>query len=216
MDATLEQRRYAKGLAVRDKAVTSACQRFALQGYGGCSVADLAAAAGITRNQLFHHFNSKENLSLACVERARQCWWDDVLTPAKIYPEPIKRLVYILSKLAECHSDPDWPYARLLLVLAVSQADPPPAVGQAVQATLVEIFQELRTVLKELKRGSPLPGGFKARAVAAQLLASLLGAAALASLGDTIPTNEIYDNLSGLFTANTFSRLKASPPRDLY
>jgi len=207
MDATLEQRRYAKGLAVRDKAVTSACRQFAVQGYAGCSVADLAAAAGITRNQLFHHFSSKENLSLACIERARQCWWDDVLTPARIYPEPINRLVCVLSKLSEYHFDPDWPYARLLLVLAASQADPPPAVGQAVKAVLAEVFQELRTVLKELKRSSPLPGGFKARAVAAQLLASLLGAAALASVGDTIPANEIYDNLSGLLTANTFSRL---------
>jgi len=201
MDATIEQRRYVKGLAVRDKTITAASRMFSLKGYGGSSVADLAAAAGITRNQLFHHFNSKENLALECVVRARQNWQEDILTPAGIYPEPINRLVFIIEKLAEYHSDPDWPYARLLISLGVNQADPPPAVRQAVQEALAEVFQALRGTLKELKCGGGLPGGAKARTMAAQILATLLGAAALAAFGETIPAEETYGSLRGLFAA---------------
>lgn len=200
MEATLEQRRYAKGLAVRERAIAAASQLLAAKGYGGSSVAELAEQAGITRNQLFHHFGSKENLARECIVRARQAWTDDLLTPAGIFPEPINRLVFILDKLAEYHFDEDWPYFRLITCLAASQADQPPAVKDLVSETLAEIYQALRDLCKELKRGGGLPGGAKARVAAAQILACALGTAALAGSADVVPGVDVYWNLKALFT----------------
>jgi len=44
---------------------------FAMQGYQGTSIEDIARAAGVTRPVVYDHFGSKENIYLACVRRAR-------------------------------------------------------------------------------------------------------------------------------------------------
>jgi AcrR family transcriptional regulator len=44
---------------------------FAMQGYQGTSIEDIARASGVTRPVIYDHFGSKENIYLACVRRAR-------------------------------------------------------------------------------------------------------------------------------------------------
>jgi AcrR family transcriptional regulator len=44
---------------------------FAMQGYQGTAIEDIARAAGVTRPVIYDHFGSKEGIYLACVRRAR-------------------------------------------------------------------------------------------------------------------------------------------------
>lgn len=199
--STLEQRKYAKGLAVREKAVLASSNLFAARGFGGCSVADLAAEAAISRNQLFHHFASKENLALACVQRARLSFENEILTPATIHPNPINRLVYILDTLIKLQSE-GWPFVRLLATFAAGEEELPPEVRLAVQEALENLFNGLRALMKEVKKSGRLPGGIKARVAAAQLLTTILGAAAVAGFGDTFLGTEVLVHLRDQASAN--------------
>jgi AcrR family transcriptional regulator len=58
--------------AVREEQLLEVAEGvFAMQGYQGTSIEDIARAAGVTRPVVYDHFGSKENIYLACVRRAR-------------------------------------------------------------------------------------------------------------------------------------------------
>jgi AcrR family transcriptional regulator len=178
MDEVASRRKYAKGLEVQDHIVGVALQRFAELGYGGCSIMDLAAAAQVSKNQLFHHFGSKENIALACVERVRREWQNEVATPAQIYPEPAAQLDFILTKLAE-RLESGWPGLHMLASMAASSGSVPGAVTKAMGSVLDEIQQQLRGIIKEGRRSGAVFPGVKARVMADYIISVLLGAAVL-------------------------------------
>ena len=49
---------------------TAAIDLFVAHGYGGCSVRDIARAAGVDPALVLHYFGSKESLFLACMQAA--------------------------------------------------------------------------------------------------------------------------------------------------
>jgi AcrR family transcriptional regulator len=58
--------------AVREEQLLEVAESvFAMQGYQGTAIEDIARAAGVTRPVVYDHFGSKENIYVACVRRAR-------------------------------------------------------------------------------------------------------------------------------------------------
>src|SRR5919108_1266825 len=58
--------------AIREEQLLEVAENvFAMQGYQGTSIEEIARAAGVTRPIIYDHFGSKENIYLACVRRAR-------------------------------------------------------------------------------------------------------------------------------------------------
>ncbi len=51
---------------------------FCSRGYDGVSIEDVARAAGVSRPVIYQHYGSKEGLFLACVQRARDDFQDDL------------------------------------------------------------------------------------------------------------------------------------------
>ncbi len=58
----------------RQQIVDSAARLFARQGYHGTSMAELAAATGLTKGAFYHHFGSKEALFFAVVQSVQEKW----------------------------------------------------------------------------------------------------------------------------------------------
>lgn len=75
-------------IAVLDAAVALATE----QGLDGLSLAQLAERLGVSKSGLFAHWRSKEELQLATVERAREQWIEQVVTPALRAPRGVRRL----------------------------------------------------------------------------------------------------------------------------
>jgi AcrR family transcriptional regulator len=46
-------------------------EQFAMHGYGGASIEEIARQAGVSRPIVYDHFGDKEGMSLACLRRAR-------------------------------------------------------------------------------------------------------------------------------------------------
>ncbi len=63
-----------RGIATRERILQAAEECFAQRGYDGTSVADICAAAGVTKGGFYHHFPSKQDLFLSLLER-----WMDML-----------------------------------------------------------------------------------------------------------------------------------------
>jgi AcrR family transcriptional regulator len=71
---------------VKEKILESALGSFALKGYHGTSVKDIAQDAGVNKSLLFYYFNSKENLYKSIVHYATQ------KAKVYLYDEPDKAM----------------------------------------------------------------------------------------------------------------------------
>jgi len=60
------------GAATREQILTAAERLFAARGVDGVSMHDIAAAASVSKGNLFHHFPTKRALHLAVLQRACQ------------------------------------------------------------------------------------------------------------------------------------------------
>jgi len=57
--------------SLKDKLVEAAVETFHRQGYHGCSIGDIAQAAGAPKGSVYNHFSSKEDLAIAALEQYR-------------------------------------------------------------------------------------------------------------------------------------------------
>ena len=75
---TVKQAQSARSQAALIEAATAL---FAERGYRGTSVQAIGERAGVSRGSIFWHFDSKEGLLWAVVERAFEAWEAEVLLP---------------------------------------------------------------------------------------------------------------------------------------
>ena len=66
-------KREEKNQQTRRRIMDSALAELAANGYGGSSVNTICAAQGISKGIVYHYFESKDELYLACVEECFQC-----------------------------------------------------------------------------------------------------------------------------------------------
>ena len=130
-------------LAERRALIVEAAGRlFGERGYDGTRLADVAAAAGVTKPILYRHFDSKQALYLALLERHR----DDLGSFAGAAPEggsPVERMRAVLEvwfAYVETHS-----YAWKMLFRDTGG-------GPAIEAFRHDVHARARAVLVEMLR----------------------------------------------------------------
>ncbi|HET8614224.1 MAG TPA: TetR/AcrR family transcriptional regulator [Actinomycetales bacterium] len=75
-----------------------AVQVFTERGYDGTSMGDLAHASGLSKSSLYHHFDSKEQLLRAALDRAVEPLFAVVAEPAAQSGRAIDRLEHVVRR----------------------------------------------------------------------------------------------------------------------
>ena len=147
-----DTRGYPKGAARRQAIVEVATDLFGRLGYRGATMLQIAAACGISRAGLLHHFPSKESLLTAVLER-RDAVDGARLAAARRDPDdllaPWRELVAVTEHNASVPQ-----IVRLFAVLSAEAGD----VGHPAHAWFTRRYDDLRATLEQAGKASSAAG----------------------------------------------------------
>ena len=140
-----------KGVARADREqqiLDVAARHFGEQGYAVTSVAEVAAAAGISKPLIYQYFGSKEGLYAACLERAGALLSQEIARTAAVGEVGLARGLVTLAGVFDVLAPQPWIW-RL-----VAQADSPasPPVTPEVEAHRARILALAEEGVGELMR----------------------------------------------------------------
>jgi AcrR family transcriptional regulator len=100
-------------LSTRELVLTEAIRCFAVDGYDGTSLNDIAAGVGIKRQSLLHYFGSKDGLYREVFERMLSDWFVRLEDAINNNERGLRKVEYVLSVSFDFFADnPD--YIRLV------------------------------------------------------------------------------------------------------
>jgi TetR/AcrR family transcriptional regulator, transcriptional repressor for nem operon len=99
-------RRPAEHPIVRQRLVDAACELMLRDGFAGTGVAEICAAAGVTKGSFFHYFESKDAIGAAALMRfGAELWGAFAAAPFLVDPDPLRRVEgYIDFTIEVCRS----------------------------------------------------------------------------------------------------------------
>ena len=170
--SSIREKRHSENVEIeraRDRILSAAARLYALRGYEGTSMREIAAAAGVTKPLIYYHFESKQNLfssllreSLASC-RTQGC---EILHGDSSCAEMLRS--FLRSHVAIAREKPAV-YAFAYEVLTMSEMLP---LGFDYKAEGREIFENLVSLIEEgQRRGEFRP--IAAHAVASMPIAAL-------------------------------------------
>ena len=127
-----EPRRTAHGEASRERILEAAIELFAERGFPGASVSAICQRAGVVKTALYWHFESKQGLLSAALERAASTWIEQIQKSTYEVSEPddrLDRFVAGLRDLVENHHE----ILSLLLTMTLQRIQLEPEIHEAMQ-----------------------------------------------------------------------------------
>ena len=116
------------------------------RGYNGFSYADVAAAIGIRKASIHHHFAGKNDLVAAVVEQSRALIRAQVEQLARAEPDAIEQLRAYAGYWERCIADDSAPFC-VAAMLAAELPSLPDDVAGVVRAHFVELSEWLAHLL---------------------------------------------------------------------
>ncbi|MFI0420273.1 TetR/AcrR family transcriptional regulator [Spongiactinospora sp. 9N601] len=124
--------------------VTEARRLFAGRGYGAVGLAEIVAAAGVTKGALYHHFDGKAGLFRAVLEQVQQEVAARVAAAAERHDDPWEQLTAGCRAFLAAGSDPEVQQIMLVDGPAVLGWSEWRAMDEAASARhLAEVLQAL-------------------------------------------------------------------------
>jgi AcrR family transcriptional regulator len=164
---------YAKGDARREAIVEVATDVFGTLGYRSATMLQIAAACGISRTGLLHHFPTKESLLEAVLGRRDETSATDVPRQVGTADDDRAALARMVEVMRRNAASPA--IINLFSVLSAEAGDP----EHPAHAYFVERYAALRAglegSLQRLQARGSLVGGTDPRALATELIALMDG-----------------------------------------
>jgi AcrR family transcriptional regulator len=121
----------------RERLVAAAVELFYRRGFGAVGIDQVIATAGVTKSTFYKHFEGKDDLMVAAVQRRdeweSQAWDRAVLKLAGDPPSPARQLLAMLDVMDLWFNDPDF-HGCMFLNTAVEFPNPHDPVHQAAAA----------------------------------------------------------------------------------
>jgi AcrR family transcriptional regulator len=119
----------------RERLVAAAIGLFYRQGFSAVGIDQIIAAAGVTKTTFYKHFEGKDDLMVAAVQRRdeweSQAWSRAVLKLAG--EDPVKQLLAVLDVMDVWFNDPEY-YGCMFMNAATEFPNPNDPVHQAASA----------------------------------------------------------------------------------
>lgn len=190
----------------RDRLIEVARQLFWEKGYQATSVAEILAGAGANSGSLYHHFDTKQDLLVAVLERYRDGIGPMLLEPAwRGIVDPIEKILALLGGYRRQLLASDFRLGCPIGNLALEIAEPDPPVRDRIAGN----FDRWTDAVVECLASAELqlPDGVSPRAQARLVLAAMEGAVMLArSYRDIAPFDEAIESLRAQLEAFRVTR----------
>jgi len=135
----------------RERLVAAAVELFYRHGFGAVGVDQVIDAAGVTKSTFYKHFESKDDLMVAAVQRRdeweSQAWDRAVRRLAGDPPAPARQFLALLDVMDHWFNDPDF-RGCMFLNTAVEFPNPHDPVHQAAAAHQRRMRDHWRDVAK--------------------------------------------------------------------
>jgi AcrR family transcriptional regulator len=140
----------------RERILATAYDLFAHRGIQAVGIDAIVAKSGVARQTLYRHFNSKQELVLAFLERREQLWTRDWLQGEveRAASDPEGRLLAIFDVFDGWFQSPDFEGCSFINVL-LEAADPADPVHRAGAAYLAGIREFLKALARDAKIADP-------------------------------------------------------------
>ncbi|MFE7274965.1 TetR/AcrR family transcriptional regulator [Streptomyces sp. NPDC057623] len=114
------RRKRANGVESRQRILDAAVEIAGERGYDGTSIAAVSAKCGLPASSIYWHFQDKDDLIAAVIERSFETWLTAVELPGEEAGTPLERITAMAGNVAKSLVDaPD--FLRLGLMLALER-----------------------------------------------------------------------------------------------
>ncbi len=165
---------------LRRKILEQAEHLIHLKGYHCTSLEDIAERCGMTKANLFHHFESKEELGLAVLDYKMESYKCDCLGPMSSAPDPIRAVSRTFSDTARFMRGNGCKAGCFVGNIALEMSD----INERFRERAGRFFEQWTACLEKKLRAARAEGYFgptlKPRAAAEAVLALFEGAIMLA------------------------------------
>lgn len=166
----------ADGVRSRAAILAAATQLASTRGLAGLSIADLAAAVGMSKSGLYAHFASKEDLQLATVGAATGVFVATVVTPAFQQHDPLARLEALCDGFLGYVERRVFPGGCFFVAASVEFGPRTGPVHDAIANAQRQWSELLRSVAERALDAGQLPRQTDTTQLAFKLAAVLVGA----------------------------------------
>lgn len=195
--------------ATREAIVAGALKLFAQRGFGSASIADIAEAAGITKGAIYWHFDSKDALFTAILDRIRLDWQTTIRSPLQQLTDPIRKIEVLFDQYALfMKNEPE-----VCLFLQRSLLEPNGNYARQVAQVFDRTQAFVARILEGAKQAGQLDSGLDPAVVARTILISLTGVTAHCHASPGLSIDSVISELKQQILSRARGRpLKASEP----
>ena len=163
--------------------IDTAAKLFASRGYNGTSMADLAAAAGLTKGAFYHHFASKEALFFAVIQSVREKWQNAVGIEVVQSQNALEQIMILLTQHARLlRREPTLCLVMHGLTAEMEESNP------ELLAALQSVYRDMIAFIEDVIRSGQAQGQIRAdvdaRLIALNIVGLLRGISCFGLLGE--------------------------------
>lgn len=178
----------------------------AAKGYEGATIAEIAQAASMTPGLVHYHFENKQEILLALVQKLAQLWRERAAARPGADESPRARLQNLIDAWLALDDRSDIGAVACWVALGAEAIRQPPVrelYVAAVRDAAAALEDAVREVLENEKRATA-----QSKAIAAGLMAAIDGYLQLGLLGDVVPRSSAARTLHAM----AMGVLDAQPP----
>jgi AcrR family transcriptional regulator len=148
----MTRKKRANGMESRQRILDAAVVIAGERGYEGTSIAAVSAACGLPASSIYWHFQDKDDLIAAVIERSFETWLAAVELPGEEAGTPLERVTALATAVAKSLVDaPD--FLRLGLMLALERRPQEPRGRTAFLQVRDVARQKIAKVIETLMPG---------------------------------------------------------------